>query len=598
MHGFTAVKRGAAPVAPVEIEFGDGDETAAVNKAAPIIYNAIAAGEPGGALLEYDFGEGGALLSCRVESYSRGAALFADFLRDAKKYYKKTCLSAQFVYFFSYRPMYRELSHEQLCWYLFWRSRARGGDYIKTGLSYVFLYLFEQINLADLIGPEKVCANIINIWKNYRKEFPRIDKYAAEWLTDFILVNRLKLDFGAISEFLPEVMHLATLPELFMQGDFFADPANINLILEHMPVYDYKKSKFYSDKPDKSDKSGKSDKNGEGKNKDLFDEHVVKILRAVLSSGAFAKILEGEIADGVKVKATRESFMGAVCVYDHKKKITVEYKNLWKNFHIREIITNTVRHAENAVRDYLQIKSKLNVSGKNFPAELADIIREYRSRYLSAAKPAKVSAKGKKKPQDDTDNEPVIAEFAPDLQAAAEIERDSWETTNTLLELQGQAPADSVAPAPAAPSVTSFADDIDDGFEAIDTDDIFDVLESLENAEQADLAPVAEDLGDFGDSPDLSGLSDSLDLSDMAKLFAAFSDDELAAVQTLAGGRDFGEAGAEFMRVRGVMLEAVLEGANEKAMDFTGDVIFENGRVIEDYLEEIREQIEAIGKNI
>lgn len=567
-------------VKPVEIEFGD--DTASDNKNAPIknIYKQSeypGQSETAANILEYDFKNGGVLLTCRIEDYGKGFALFSDFLRDAKKYYKKTCINAKFIYFFSYRPMYRELNHEQLCWYLFWRSRVRSGDYIKTGLSYIFLYIFEQINLSDLIGAKKVYANIIKIWKNYRKEFPRIDKYIAEWLTDFTLINQMKIDLEDISEILPDIISSASLPEIYLKEDFFKNPANIDLILDRMPAYDYKKSKFYLDK--------------DGKNKDLFDYHVAKILHAVLSSEAFDNILKSEITDSVTVKATRESFMGAVCIYDYKKKIVVEYKNLFKNFYIRELITNAVRHAENIIRDYLQIKSKLNIAAQNFPIELAEIIKVYKNSYLNVVKQPKISVKTKgKKKQEEQEEQFEIIEFAPNLQVAAEIEKSSWETTQTLLELQNKSNAANIAS-------TSFAnDDIDDSFEAIDTGEPEELYEHLseiasDTHTNAQSIPenIQEDIFDILENMEQSeNPKSSEELSEMAKLVESLSDDELSAVKILISGKSFDEISVEFMRERGVMLEAVIESMNEKAMDFTGDIIFENEQIIEDYLEEIK----------
>ena len=581
---------------PVEIEFGDeisdsSDSSGTSGSSIPsagyngykstpiyrIAENDARSASQNGDILEYSF-ESGVILTCRVESYGKGAALFADFLRDAKKYYKKTCINAPFIYFFSYRPMYRELNHEQLCWYLFWRSRVRNGDYIKTGLSYIFLYIFEQINLTNLIGAEKVYANIVAVWKNYRKEFPRIDKYIAEWLTDFTIINQIKINLGDISEILPEIINAVTLPEIFMKEDFFTDPGNIDLILNNMTVHDYKKSKFYTEK--------------DGKNKDLFDYHTAKIIHAVLSSEAFGKILAAEIEDGVKVKTTRESFMGAVCVHEYRRKITVEYKNVWKSFRIREIITNAVRHAENIIRDYLQIKSKLNISGKNFPCELADIIRDYRDKYLAVIKPAKVSVKIKdKKKHEEYEEIPEIIEFAPDLQAAAEIEKDSWATTNALLELQDKSGAVS--------ALTSFADGEDGGggFEAIDTSAIYEAVEDAAHGITQVMQPeeskvlasedISEDIFDVLENLEQSESERAEGLSDMAKLIANLSADELSAVEMLINA-DFDEISADFMRERGVMLEAVIESVNERAMDLTGDIIFENGRIIEDYLAEMK----------
>jgi hypothetical protein len=313
------------PQQAVEIEFGD-DSATIKEKSAPIqkLYetNNMTVSQarfqpevkPQNKSYTYDF-DGGVLMTCRIDEWGRGFSLFSDFVRDAKKYYKKTCVNANYIYFFSYRPMYKELSHEQLCWYLFWRSRIREGTYLKTGLSYIFLYLYEQINLSDIIGYEKVYANITKIWKNYRVEFPRIDKYIAEWLIDFAFVNKIKIDLNDIEDILPSIINIVTIPEVYLRGDFFKNKNNADLIIKNMSVYDPAKSKFYNEK-----------------NKELFDYHVALILNAVLSGTEFEEILKKEIDDGVKVKNTRESYMGAVCAYEYKRRITIEYKNLYKNF--------------------------------------------------------------------------------------------------------------------------------------------------------------------------------------------------------------------------------------------------------------------------
>ena len=136
-----------APSQTVEIEFGD-DSVPPQQKSAPIqkLYEtnnmtvSQAHFQPEVKTQDksysYDF-ESGVLMTCRIDEWGRGFSLFGDFLRDAKKYYRKTCINASYIYFFSYRPMYKELNHEQLCWYLFWRSRVREGTYPKTGLSYI-----------------------------------------------------------------------------------------------------------------------------------------------------------------------------------------------------------------------------------------------------------------------------------------------------------------------------------------------------------------------------------------------------------------------------------------------------------------------------
>ena len=542
----------------------------------------------------YTYGlDGGILMTCKIEEWSKGFTLFADFMRDAKKYYKKTCINANYIYFFSYRPMYRELSHEQLCWYLFWRSRVREGTYPKTGLSYIFLYIYEQINLSDIIGCEKVYGNIIKIWKNYRAEFQRIDKYIAEWLIDFSLINKLNINLNdeAIESILPDILNIVTIPEIYLRKDFFKTKNNIDLIANNMSVYDYRKSKFYNEK-----------------NKELFDYHITQILHAVLSGDEFDEIIKKEIEDGVRVKTTRESFMGAVCVYEHKKRITVEYKNLYKNFFIRQCITDTLRYAENILRDYLNIKSKLTVA--SYPEELKKVIEEYRNKYLAVVKTPKITVKTKSKKDREPEEEFEIIEFNPNIQAAAEIEKSSWDTTMTLVELQIKDSIHNTEEIRIDEISEKFKeiydeddteiDEEDDGeFIAIDTG----IAEDYEELEE--IAPFADDTSFIADAPDedifdvlenLETLAEP-ELTGMSKFIMDLNEEERAALEILLSAKpqnkSFDVLCGEFLSQNGAMLESVIDAINEKAMDFTGDIIFDTAgqEIIEDYREETEERL-------
>jgi len=493
--------------------------------------------------------------------------------------------------------MYRELSHEQLCWYLFWRSRIREGIYPKTGLSYIFLYLYEQINLSDIIGYEKVYENIIKIWKNYRLEFPRIDKYIAEWLIDFSFVNKLKIDLTDIEDILPDIINIVTIPEVYMREDFFRNKKNTELIIKNLSVYDYRKSKFYNEK-----------------NKELFDYHISQILHAVLSGVEFEEIIKKETDDGVKIRTTRESFMGAVCVFEHKKRITVEFKNLYKNFYIRQIITDTLRYAENILRDYVNVKSKLTVTA--YPEQLKKVADEYKNKYLSVAKPPKITVKTKGKKNDEDEIIPEPVEFNPNIDIAAEIEKSSWDTTMTLVELQTRDSAPEIVTDFAYDDDVVFDEDDEGDFIALDTgtaenyeeleeiapavgndprvvpptetepdEDIFDVLENLENIETS--------RNDTGVVPYTETTQ-----TDMGRFIASLSEEERVVLGMLlnakADNKSFDMLCGEYLSQRGGMLESVVDAINEKAMDFTGDIVFDTGicEIVEEYRGELEEWLE------
>ena len=538
-------------------------------------------------IYSYDL-DGGVLINCKIEEWNKGFTLFNDFLRDAKKYYKKTCINANYIYFFSYRPMYRELNNEQICWYLFWRSGVRNGIYHKTGLSYVFLYLYEQINLADIIGYEKVYENIVKIWRNYRDEFPRIDKYIAEWLIDFSFINEIKINLNDIEDILPHIINIVTIPEVYLREDFFKNKNNIELILRNMSIYDYRKSKFYNDKNEK--------------NKELFDYHVSQSLHAVLSSVEFDEIIKREIDDGVKIRTTRESFMGAVCVYENKKRITIEYKNLYKNFFIRQCVTDGVRYAENIIRDYLGIKSKLTVT--TFPEQLKKVIEEYKIKYLSVTKSQKISVKSDKNKKNKDEEIPEIIEFNPNLKTAAEIEKSSWDTTVTLVELQNRDSGTEKEIREVKEEEVFEIFEIEDGdFIAIDTG-------TEENYEELEaIAPVEFDKPDIKAQEKESDIFDILEnlegsenqKTDIEKFIGNLSEDEYIVLGMLINAKsknkNFEMLCGEFLHSRGGIFESVIDTINEKAMDFTGDIIYDTTSfdIIEDYRNEIERGLEKYG---
>jgi len=376
-----------------------------------------------------------------------------------------------------------------------------------------------------------------------------------------------------------------TLPEFYLKDNFFSNPANTELILTNMSVHNYKKSKFYANK------------DGDGKNKNFFDNHMNQIMRAVLTSEAFAKVLQAEVGNDQLSKSTRESFMGAVCVFDYKKKITIEYKKIWKSVFVKGIITNAAREAENVIREYLGIKSKLTILDWSYRAELIEIIRDYKKIHLIKTKPVKPS-KGKKKQDEWIDGEEGLpaAPFEPNLQTAAQIEKESWETTNTLLELQNNSDHVIVSTIQTQPSqtqvvsisesLTSFDDE--DANNNINDDNDWFGFEAI-NTDEPDETEEIHGIFESAEEP-LSPNSDISNISDMEKLIVDLTDDELAALKMLANstGSGFDSVSVAFMQERGVMLEAVTESVNEKAMDITGDIIFENGQIIEDYLEQIQ----------
>jgi hypothetical protein len=110
-------------------------------------------------------------------------------------------------------------------------------------------------------------------------------------------------------------------------------------------------------------------------------------------------------------------------------------------------------------------------------------------------------------------------------------------------------------------------------------EDIFDVLENLENIEDINL-------------------SDLSDLSDIEKFMANLNSEEFSTVEMLINAhlknKNFDMLCSDFLTAHGVILESVIDIINEKALNFTGDIIFDmsSQEIIEDYRDEIEEVLQ------
>ena len=116
-------------------------------------------------------------------------------------------------------------------------------------------------------------------------------------------------------------------------------------------------------------------------------------------------------------------------------------------------------------------------------------------------------------------------------------------------------------------------------------EDIFDILENLENAEPQNRR------GDPVWSP-----AETIQ-SGMAKFIASLNEEEHTALEMLlsakSDNKSFDILCGEFLSQRGVMVEFVVDALNEKAMDFTGDIVFDTGscEIVEDYRGDIEEYL-------
>ena len=103
-------------------------------------------------------------------SYENGQSIF---LKDAQQYKSKEGGVAPSVPFMHYWPTYRDMDGAQLRWYFFWRTQIRKDNYLPTDLSYIFVHIYEILNLVEIPDPEQAANRIKVLWQAYRGVYPQ-----------------------------------------------------------------------------------------------------------------------------------------------------------------------------------------------------------------------------------------------------------------------------------------------------------------------------------------------------------------------------------------------------------------------------------------
>lgn len=473
------------------------------------------------------------------------------------------------VDFFSYMPQYTQLSKEQLRYYLWWRTNFRRGTYLPAAYSYLLLYLYEQINLSGVIPPRQGQENILQLWLNYRATHPRLDAVVREWLCDYSLLHRLP------APVLPralwgELLNGCRLKEFYVSGwkDIGEEVLAILLFCNN---YDYKKSKFY-----RADTA------------ELYDRVLSGAVAAALRFLREKETVQGSV-EGVST-VTRDAFAGAVCSYRLKRRLEVDFSSFSHTHELRYVMTDVLKYAENAIRAFLGVKSRLTVY------QISTELRRVLDGYLGAAFPAKTPTRCEKKPEPDYEKRYDIPARPISPERAARIEAQSWETTKRLVEAfaggeTAQTEGSELLALPEDAGTVKKPENFLDSFgenavfsSRIGTNFKMEVKEVL--SESSNAAPkVKEDAClPGGDCKGAEGGNTCQPATLAAALAEWIEFIRLAAAGDRAGQR-------RFAADKGMMTDAVADKINTIAGDLFGDVILEDAggcyTVIPDYTEDL-----------
>ncbi len=336
---------------------------------------------------------------------------YESFLRDAirlSEVHGQTCMH---VPFFSYVPQYVQMTRAQLEWYLWWRENFRQGVFLTTDYSYLLLYAYELIHLSERMEPQQVQDEFCKLWLHYREIFHQLDQYLPEWICDYGLLTQIPPPAQLQGTSLYLAMSHCTLKEYYMTAS--GEDGLLRGLLTFCSNYDFRKSKFYTSETGQ-----------------MFESVIFGALREVLktmSTDGTLFHLQGMDAS----RMVRDAYNGAVCSGRLRKRIAVEYESFHCSHQLRYLITDVVKYAENNLRAFFGIRSRLSIYA------LPTSVRTLLDDFLRSKLPKHVSTTAEKRKREE---EQAYAKFYDSprtplsLSRAAEIEQTSWKTTERLME--------------------------------------------------------------------------------------------------------------------------------------------------------------------
>ena len=189
-------------------------------------------------------------IPARAEVNNFRASLSRDenhFVGQARAYVNRTETQAEPVPFMQYWPTYRSMDAAQQRWYFYWRTQLRQGNRLPTDLSYLFVHIYEAINMVGFETPQDAFNHLDEFWRYYRQLQPKLDRYLPDWIADFIVVHELAPNalawYGEVSKVTEVTDPNFALEARVNSGESFA--ALPDGTIYKLANYNPTKSKFY-----------------------------------------------------------------------------------------------------------------------------------------------------------------------------------------------------------------------------------------------------------------------------------------------------------------------------------------------------------------
>lgn len=478
-----------------------------------------------------------------VKNFADRYDFYGNFRKAAVVYYDYKTDKCDFVPFYSYMPQYSQLTSEQKQYYFYFRDMVRRGKFIKSDYSYLYLLVYEILNMPDYLPPSEGVVLLCKLWREYRGALPRIDSYFAVWIQDYCLVHRIACPMEYISEFIFDVIYASDFKEFYLSEMGVGADSATDAMIAYLSDYDWRKCRYRT-----------------SENKEMYFKHMIGAMTEVLV------VLFGgndfSVPHGSPKVIERDAFPHSLCTHAVKCKLSIEYIPLSQDIGIRHTVTMSVRYCENKLRALLGIKSRLSIK------DLSDVYKRIIDAYFDElVKKETAKRRSVELPEYERLYDAPSVEIS--FSGADEIERASWSTTARLVS--------------DADYTTNDADD-PEGLSDIELPCVSEqsvVSEGLSQKINYDAKSEAE----YSANDILSAISE-IDSGELE-----LSDQQINALKEILSGSN---------NVNDLSLIDDISKINEYFTDLLGDIVIESDgeafRIIDDYREDVREWLLNHGK--
>lgn len=446
-------------------------------------------------------------------------------------------------------PLYGAMSNSQLRTYFTWRTDIRHGKFTEIDKPYIILYCYELMNKIGGISSEEAFDKLCAIWENYGESVPLLDVTLPRWIKDFYAFNN-------ITKELPEFPENGKRRVFTLDNDDFSDKFEL---LADNSTYPIRESVFMTKEilP-------------------LMDGVCEFALRALseyfkpcglnlteILCGSMRTVYSWSPFKDAMVDIDRQDGFREVCIGTrecyHKKRgaptlerfefspsrgfIGYILKSIESELRVRTGKARKLTAKTTMLQYDICNKTKLTAAVEN--EEFKTVIPKAVNEFCD-----KMGISPKKKTTDDSARSEYVREKVEiDVSKLERIREESDELAKKLV--------------------------IPEEISEIDEDKISEISSKIS---EDDFAEQTEKFTDL-----------VVDSEDKWQILAwCLTATQIAVLDALMCGK-----GAAFCRERGLLPETVYEQINTTALENIGDVIIENGEILEDYSEEIEKIINS-----